>query len=77
MANLTVSIDDELLRRARVRALQQGSSVNALLRAYLEGYAGDEPDRIALQRILELSRRAESGSGRGGRRWVREDAYDR
>ena len=35
MANLTITIDDELLRRARLRALEQGTSVNALLRDYL------------------------------------------
>ena len=32
MANLTLVIDEDVLRRARVRALQQGTSVNALVR---------------------------------------------
>jgi plasmid stability protein len=36
MSNLTITIDEETLRRARIRALEQGTSVNALLRDYLE-----------------------------------------
>ena len=30
--NLTITVDDELLRRARIRAVTQGTSVNAILR---------------------------------------------
>jgi hypothetical protein len=40
MANLTVVIEDELLLRARQRALAAGTSVNALVREYLQDYAG-------------------------------------
>ena len=40
MANLTIIVDDEVLKRARVRAKEQGTSVNAVLRDYLEQYAG-------------------------------------
>jgi len=40
MANLTITIDDELLKRARLRALERNTSVNALLREYLEVFAG-------------------------------------
>jgi predicted nucleic acid-binding protein len=43
MANLTITVDEELLRRARIRALEQGTSVNALLREYLSAFAGDHP----------------------------------
>lgn len=42
MANLTIAIEDDVLRRARIRALEAGTSVNALLRSYLESYVGDE-----------------------------------
>jgi plasmid stability protein len=38
--NLTIAVDDEVLRRARIRALEQGTSVNAVLREFLESYAG-------------------------------------
>lgn len=40
MSNLTISVDDQVLKRARIRALEQGSSVNAVLRELLEAYAG-------------------------------------
>ncbi|TMH07421.1 MAG: CopG family transcriptional regulator, partial [Betaproteobacteria bacterium] len=32
MSNLTITIDDELLRAARVKAVQQGTSVNEVCR---------------------------------------------
>lgn len=40
MANPNITIDDDLLRRARIRALEQGTSVNAILREYLTAFAG-------------------------------------
>lgn len=76
MANLTITIDDELLRLARIRALQQGTSVNALLRDYLVAYAGsDEPQAKALTDILELS--ATATSRRGARTWSRDELHAR
>jgi plasmid stability protein len=77
MSNLTITLDDELLRRARIRALAQGTSVNALLRAYLEGYVGDDGRSEARRRIVELAKRARSGSGPGGRRWSRDEIHER
>ncbi|MBM3686893.1 MAG: hypothetical protein FJW85_07835 [Actinobacteria bacterium] len=41
MTNLTITVDEETLRRARIRALEEGSSVNAVLREYLSRYAED------------------------------------
>jgi len=74
MANLTITIDAELLRRARLRALREGTSVNRLLRERLESYVGDdERRRKALRDLLRLSRSARSGSG--GRRVHRDDVH--
>ncbi len=42
MANLTISVDDVLLKRARIKALKNVTSVNALLREYLEAYTGTQ-----------------------------------
>ena len=42
--NLAITIDDETLRRARIHALSQGTSVNAVLREFLESYAGSEAE---------------------------------
>jgi hypothetical protein len=78
MANLTIAVDDGTLKRARMRALEEDTSVNAVLREYLEEYAGRKQEQIeAARRIIEASRGSTSGSGPGGRKkWRREDAYE-
>jgi hypothetical protein len=76
MANLTLKIDDKLLQRARIRALEQGTSVNELVRNYLSQYAVPRKDRIrAFRRFLEIAEEAKAGSG--GRKLKREELYDR
>ena len=76
MANLTIAIDDDLLRRARIRALEQETSVNALLRDYLTAFADEKEAQVkALEDILEIA--ASSDAGSGGRRWTRDELYDR
>jgi hypothetical protein len=74
MANLTITVDEELLKRARLRALREGTSVNRLLRERLESYVEDDRRRReAIRELLRLSRSARSGSG--GRRIRGEDVY--
>lgn len=41
MANLTVVVDDDLLRRARQRAIEDGVSISAVVRSHLRRYARD------------------------------------
>lgn len=77
MANLTIVIDDDVLRRARMRATERGTSVNAVLAEHLTQYAGSDPAASALAEILELAATSDSGSGPDGRSWSREDLYDR
>ncbi len=75
MANLTITVDDDTLKRARIRALEEDTLVNAVLREYLEEYPGRRREQLeAARRIIEDSRRG--GSGPGGRKWKREDAYE-
>jgi len=75
MANLTLSIDEELLRRARIRALERGTSVNAVLREFLEAYAGAASERErAVADVLALAKR--SRSGLGAARWTRDDLHE-
>ncbi len=40
MANLTITVPEEVLKSARRRALEQGTSVSAVLRDYLRQFAG-------------------------------------
>ena len=39
MANLTVSLDEVVIRKARIRAIQEGTSVSAKVREFLARYA--------------------------------------
>lgn len=73
--NLTITVDDELLRRARVRALTQGTSVNAVLRDFLESYAGSDAETSARVRLANLARASTASSGSERRTWTREDVY--
>jgi len=73
MANLTVVIDDDVLLRARKRALDQGTSVNALLRGYLEGYVGRKNRAAAMQRLVKSATSAQARS-RGP--WTRDELHD-
>jgi hypothetical protein len=76
MANLTITIDADILRRARVRAAEQDTSVNGVLREYLTAYAaaGQTWERAA-EAVLRLS--AKARSARGDRRWSREELHER
>jgi hypothetical protein len=77
VANLTLTIDDDLLRRARRRALDQGTSVNAVVREYLESFAGDDETAQARRALVKLARRKSGSSGPAGRSWTRDDVHAR
>jgi hypothetical protein len=76
MANLTLSIDDALLKRARLRALERDTSVNTLVREYLEDFAAAPPPS-AIAGFLASTESIHAGSGHGGRDWTREQLYER
>ena len=62
MANMTIAIDDQLLRAARIKAVQQGTSVNEICRQAIEAFArgaGDADARIA--RIKALAKKVRPG----------------
>ena len=50
MSNLTISVDDALIKRARVRAIQQGTSVSAKVREFLQQYANESDAALQKQR---------------------------
>jgi hypothetical protein len=77
VANLTIVVDEVTLKKARMRALEEDTSVNAVLREYLEEYASRNREQVeAARRIIEASRESRSGSGPGGRKWKRDDVYE-
>lgn len=74
--NLTVRIDEIVLRRARIRALERGTTVNTIVREYLADYAGDANEALAAtRRLVELSK--QTGSGREDATWTRDDLHER
>lgn len=77
MTNLTLTVDEELLKRARIRAIEQDTSVNALVREYLEGLAGQVKTQDAIRAVLDLAQRSDAGSGPDGRTWTRDELYER
>lgn len=74
MANLTLTVDDHLLRRARIAALQRNTSVNAAVREFLERFAGEDESAVALREFLADAQASTAGSG-GSRTWRRDDLY--
>jgi plasmid stability protein len=77
VANLTLTIDEDTLRRARIRALEEGTSVNALVRAFLERYADAQQRALAgRRRVLEIARASIAGTEVAGRTWTRSDSYE-
>lgn len=56
MSNLTISLDEQLIKQARVRAIQQGTSLSAKIREFLQQYA-NETDESAQRRRDEATDR--------------------
>ena len=74
--NLTITVDSHVLKRARLRALEEDTSVNAVLGDYLEAYAGGAGrNRQAVRRLLLLAETGESG--RGDAAWTRDELHER
>ena len=73
--NLTLQLDDDVIRRARIVAVKRGTSVSALVARELEGLvAQDARYEEARGRAEELMQGA---ARRGGRSWRRDELHDR
>jgi len=73
--NLTLSVDEQLVERARKVARAMGKSLNELVREYLRNLAGDEDAKRDMEVLRALSRR---GKGRSrGWRFNREELHER
>jgi len=51
MSNLTISLDDQLIKQARIRVAQQGTSLSAKVRELLQQYVNGTDD--ATKRLRE------------------------
>lgn len=83
MANLTLSIEDELLKQSRLYAVQHDTSVNALVREFLQSLvsksrdaeqAARHRDVAEMNRLLDEANRVAQAPD--GYQWRREDAYE-
>ena len=71
--NVTLSIDEQLVARARKKARVLGKSLNELIRDYLQKLAGgDDPERS----IEEFKRLSGQGHSRGWR-FNRDETHER
>lgn len=77
MTNLTLTIDEDILRRARIKALERGTSVNALVREYLRQLAGRSAAAEGVAEFFAATRGSGAGSGPEGRSWSRDELYER
>lgn len=73
MANLTISLDDELLQQAREAAVRDRTSVNALVRDFLTGYVQSQTRRLAA--IDALDALAERQQGVSVESWTRDELH--
>jgi hypothetical protein len=73
LMNVTLSIDEQVVERARKKAESLGKSLNQLIRDYLQKLAGgDDPERS----IEEFKRLSGRGHSRGWR-FNRDEIHER
>jgi hypothetical protein len=74
--NLTLTIEGDLLREARKVALDRNTSVNQLVREFLERLVQEQGSRQAAQADIEdMFRTVHIEVGR--RNWTRQDLHER
>lgn len=73
MKNVTLSVEDRVLERAREVARRRGTTLNALIREYLAELAGEKRRERAVQTLERLW--AENAGNSRGEKIRREDLY--
>ena len=74
--NITVAIDNETYRRARIKAAERGTSVSALVKQFLAGLAKAADEKERLRRVEDLLREEIAGF-RAGDRLHRGELHNR
>ena len=75
MTNLTLTIDEALLRKARIKAKENGTSVNAMVREFIQKTVAEEAPELT--RAEQFMRIIGQGSfAFAGSRSTREEMYD-
>ena len=76
MKNLTVSLPDDLYRRARIRAAERDCSVSALVREFLMKLGAEESD-FERRKRLQAEALSSIRSFRAGDRLTRDRLHNR
>jgi hypothetical protein len=76
MRNITVAVDDETYKRARVAAAERDTSVSALVKAYLEQLASNETE-IERRKRQEREIRSQIAAFSASDRLTREELHSR
>jgi len=71
--NLTLSIDEQTVARAREKAEALGKSLNQLIRDYLQKLAGDDDPESSIEEFKRLSGQGHSR----GWRFNRDEIHER
>ena len=76
MKNITVSLPDEVYRKARVKAAERNTSLSAMVKHFLESLAEEEGEFKRLERLQEESY-AQIEHFQASNRLSREELYRR
>lgn len=76
MANITVTVPEDVYRQARITAAERGTSVSALVAEYLAGLSAHDAEFERLVR-LQNDVQAQITSFSAGNRMSREEAHSR
>lgn len=71
--NLTLSIDEQVVARARKKADALGKSLNQMIRDYLQVLAGSNEPKRSIEEFKQLSGRGDSR----GWRFNRDELHER
>ena len=76
MTNITLSIEENDLKQAHTKALQQGTSLNTVIRDFIKQYISRDAHYQQLtERLLKHTENV--NELKGGRDWTRQELYNR
>lgn len=73
--NLTLAVDEKTVARAREVARQQGTSLNSLIREYIESLAGQRSGEEILSEFEAMWAEVDRSSGGSGKAFDRDELY--
>ena len=76
MRNITLSIEEEDLKKARIKALQDDKSLDDVIRHFIKQYINHDTHYQQLTGRL-LKNMESVNEIKGGRDWTREELYNR